>query len=1081
MKTIRCYLVALTAATFICTASFAATTGELLQQGLYAEEVEGNLDAAIKAYGQIIKNNNAPENHIAQALYRQGMCYLKIKDETAARASLERLVNQYPGQKDLVDKALPLLDELTDFDPATLMPPKTLAYVEFGSPGKQVETLLTMLKGTPFENPLAAMAEGDNGGSSEKTPGDIMGALLNPSMLAEFKKIRSSAIGVTEMVGNNAHIIGVLYPGKSDALRGLILAGIGMAGKPGKALEGMQTVNLPEDFSVAYDERVMIFANPASDLEWSVKKYKGVNSDPSLATSNKSFARLNKNQRQHNLLSLWLKVDQAYAAVKKIIPEGKLPPQIVTADLLLDLENIDDLTLTKSIETNGLASRIQIQFKKGHHCVAYDMIHTPNVTKAAMQGVPPEAVAVAAVAMNQAMPMQTEKVRTTLQNITGLDLGRELFSNIEQVTVYAVAGSNSDQPASLPGQFGLVLTSRDPQQTRRVLDTMLGSIHPVSADQPNRYQISQNDHPTYYCYVEQVEGLTLISLDRNVMAASVNAVKNRKSAAQSGPLSKTLSRLAPSTSKLLVGNAGGIMKLMAPLVRPDGLAEGQSARFDSAYQQLADAARQTTIELRTDEQPDLFAMNTAIVDLPPLTELLQPIGTISELADSATAANAGKKLPWETPALVLPTTKPPTIDGRVDEIWQNAPRYKLEHVAKAFASGEPASKPASPADLSANWRALWDENNLYLLVEVTDDKLVNDTSPTQAITVPSGSEVIPWWYDDAVEVYLDAANAKPEEYGEHDAHYHFDWDKTKPTLGLHNRTLNQDIINQTSPVDGVEFAMETTDKGYRTEIKFPWAKLHGKPAAGASIGIDVHVSDDDDGGPRDSKITWHDQEDIAYRSPRAFGTAELGGLLGWWKFDENNGTQASDSSAGNHPGFLTGNAKWAKGKVGGAIELDGNSFVRVPKSSGMNCGAAVTVAGWVKFRSVPADWTAIATKGDSAWRLSTVESNNQAHFAVNDPQQTGSDAKVNGQLNLDNNTWHHLTGTYDGKDLKVYVDGKRDQSAPWTGGLGRNEFEVLLGANVEREGRGFDGWLDDIRIYNYALPESEIKSLAAGQ
>ena len=111
-----------------------------MQQGLYAEEVEGNIDSAIKAYDQVAKDTSASPNQVAQALYREGMCYLKLKDEASARAVLERLVTDYPSQSEIVEKARPVLDELTDFDPAALMPPGTLVYVEFGSPGRQVET-----------------------------------------------------------------------------------------------------------------------------------------------------------------------------------------------------------------------------------------------------------------------------------------------------------------------------------------------------------------------------------------------------------------------------------------------------------------------------------------------------------------------------------------------------------------------------------------------------------------------------------------------------------------------------------------------------------------------------------------------------------------------------------------------------------------------------------------------------------------------------------------------------------------------------------------------------------------------------
>ena len=238
MRTLKTIVtgIVLTAILPVCIAA-AAPTSELLQKGLYAEEVEGNIDSAIKTYGEVIKKTDAPRNHIAQALYRQGMCYLKIKDEQAAKTDFEKLVNEYADQTEIVQKAQSEMDDLMDFDPAALMPPGTLIYVELGSPGRQVETILNMLKGTPYENPLAAIGNSNAANPNQKSPGDIVAGLLNPSMMAEFKKIRGSAIGVTGIAQNNPPMIAVLYPGKSDALRGLIMAGLNMAGSRASRLK----------------------------------------------------------------------------------------------------------------------------------------------------------------------------------------------------------------------------------------------------------------------------------------------------------------------------------------------------------------------------------------------------------------------------------------------------------------------------------------------------------------------------------------------------------------------------------------------------------------------------------------------------------------------------------------------------------------------------------------------------------------------------------------------------------------------------------------------------------------------------
>ena len=133
-----------------------------------------------------------------------------------------------------------------------------------------------------------------------------------------------------------------------------------------------------------------------------------------------------------------------------------------------------------------------------------------------------------------------------------------------------------------------------------------------------------------------------------------------------------------------------------------------------------------------------------------------------------------------------------------------------------------------------------------------------------------------WQNNDSVEVYIDATNSRKAVFGETDYQYTFNWDKTSPSL----KELKHDHMA------GVQFAQAATDKGYCVEIAIPWATLGTKPVAGAKIGFDVQVNDSRGQGRREAKISWHGQGDGAWQSPQAFGNAQLGGLVGWWKFDE---------------------------------------------------------------------------------------------------------------------------------------------------------------------------------------------------
>jgi hypothetical protein len=1063
-------IVMLVAVAIACGVVKAVSTSELLQQGLYAEEVEGNIESAIKTYGQVIQNKSAPRNHVAQALYRQGLCYLKISDEQSAKASLEKLVSEFADQTELVEKARPVLDDLMDFDPAMLMPADTLIYVELGSPGKQVETILNMLKGTPFENPLAAIG-GKQGQPAQKTPGDVIGALLNPSMMAEFKKIRSSAVGVVGIDQHNPPLITVLYPGKSDALRGVILAALGMVGTPGEQIEGMQTLNIQNSGAAVYDDRVIIITQSAEQLRWCVRQYKGLINEPSLASSNKTFAKISKKQRQNNAITIWANIDETWTRLSKVFPAGQIPRQLLAANAIFDFNSVDYITYSGSIEQDGFIDTTEIVFKDGRTCLAYDLIRTPNISKSALHAVPADAVALVSFALSPQNEKQADTIRGQVKNITGLDIGREIFANVEQVSVFAVTPKQAN--AFFPGYLGLVVTSHNPEQTREILTRILGTANTISSTNPTevspgRYQIGMLKNNPIYCYVEQAGNATVLSLNPDVAKAAVAAIKDGNNVCKAGPLADSVSELPSSASKLVVVNVGGMIRVAAPVVI-ESFTEADRDTLQNNFNRLATALDKTTIEIHTDETLNNFTLNRKLTGLPPLNEVFGPVSQIAGTIQKGKAEVQAKQLRKAIPATIISTATPPVIDGNEDAAWSAAPRYKLANVVSSFSSGEAFSPATSPNDISAEYRAMWDESNLYLLVDVTDNILAHDPAHDQSMTLPSGSMAVPWFYDDSIEVFIDADNSKSNQYDSDDAQYYFRWDKTNPKIGLHD---------QHGRLENVEFAMVTTPTGYRTEIKFPWATLGKKPTTGAIIGFDVQVNDSDSSGKRERKITWFGKQDNAWENPQAFGNAELAGLIGWWKFDETEGTTAKDSSGGNHNGTLNGNAKWAQGKIGGAIDLDGkNSFVKIADKSTFDIAGQITVACWVSFRSVPNNYTAIVTKGDNSWRLSTVENQRKFHASVADWQRIVLD----GTIEVAANQWHHVVMIYDGKKVCIYVDGKLDVCKPYKDGIAKNDFDVLIGENAEQKGRFFDGLLDDVRIYNYAFPENQIAALAAGQ
>ncbi|MBC8230776.1 LamG domain-containing protein, partial [bacterium] len=75
--------------------------------------------------------------------------------------------------------------------------------------------------------------------------------------------------------------------------------------------------------------------------------------------------------------------------------------------------------------------------------------------------------------------------------------------------------------------------------------------------------------------------------------------------------------------------------------------------------------------------------------------------------------------------------------------------------------------------------------------------------------------------------------------------------------------------------------------------------------------------------------------------------------------------------------------------------------------------------------------------------------------------------------------WHYLAGTYDGKELKVFIDGKVDKAQNQAGDIVATT-DPLRWSNDCCGGRMLEGILDELAILNRALDESEMTQMMAG-
>ena len=201
-------------------------------------------------------------------------------------------------------------------------------------------------------------------------------------------------------------------------------------------------------------------------------------------------------------------------------------------------------------------------------------------------------------------------------------------------------------------------------------------------------------------------------------------------------------------------------------------------------------------------------------------------------------------------------------------------------------------------------------------------------------------------------------------------------------------------------------------------------------------------------------------------------------LAGWWKFDETSGKTAADSSKHNRQGTLMEGLSFNKnsttGKVSQALKFDGDGFVEIKKYKGATGTHPRTVAAWFKTTKTRGD---IISWGEDDFGKMFIFGHIRGRIGI---RPNGGYLYINDETN--DGKWHHVAAVVEDvelpnlhDDVKLYKDGEPAEIHDiglldlWPIDTGK-EFDVTIG-------EGFEGPIDDVRIYNRALTEDEIKVL----
>lgn len=193
-----------------------------------------------------------------------------------------------------------------------------------------------------------------------------------------------------------------------------------------------------------------------------------------------------------------------------------------------------------------------------------------------------------------------------------------------------------------------------------------------------------------------------------------------------------------------------------------------------------------------------------------------------------------------------------------------------------------------------------------------------------------------------------------------------------------------------------------------------------------------------------------------------FGQAAQPNLVLYLPLDEGSGTTANDESGNGNVGVITG-ATWIAGISGKALEFDGLDDILVVNNTDiLNSVNRVTIACWVKIK-VPSQLRYFVMSPG----FGLYQNGNETGIAIS----VSATNSVGFPIMVEE--WIQITGTFDGVDIKFYVDGVLRDTQNWPGTMTTGTRLFIIGFFNDEY---WEGAIDEVCVWNRILTAEEVES-----
>lgn len=282
-----------------------------------------------------------------------------------------------------------------------------------------------------------------------------------------------------------------------------------------------------------------------------------------------------------------------------------------------------------------------------------------------------------------------------------------------------------------------------------------------------------------------------------------------------------------------------------------------------------------------------------------------------------------------------------------------------------------------------------------------------------------------------------------------------------------------------APAESVQISCDAVDAN-GDQLTFSWSASGGSfsgsgssvvwtaPASQGIYSITVTVADEQGLSAAGSTTLW----------VRTF-SQPAGNLVAHYPFSGNAQDVSGNQLHGQANGAILTTDAW--GNPQRAYYFNGGSqHIAVANHPLLNHQAAISVSAWFRANALPDRETFLLSHGSwqNRWKLSVTQ-DRKLRWTVN---TLGGIGDLDGPERLETDTFYHLTATYDGSYLALYFNGELHAYKALSGLMRTTTLPLLMGQMLPSDASyNFKGVIDEVKLYNYAMPPAEVMERYLGE